>query len=304
MYDPDVLNGYGKRDYNWDFSTEVQHELRPGFGVTGGYYYNTGGYYPPGRQPPARHRQPGGDAGGLQHLLRQGAEQPEPAERRRLRRVRPGERRARDSYGKVQNFVTSREPYGNFESRNDFFNVAFDARLAHGIRLGGGVDTGRSIADNCFVVDSPQELVNCRVVTPFKAQTQLKAHGVFPIPLGFTGSFAYQNLSGPSYNASYTASNAEIIPSLGRPLSGGVTTATIPLVAPQTLFEDRISRIDLRLSHAFTIQKFRLQLNLDAYNALNSSSIRAVNSTYGPQWRLPLQILDPRIFQVGGQISF
>ena len=38
---PAVLNGYGKRDANWDFSTEMQHELRPGSRVTGGYDYNT-----------------------------------------------------------------------------------------------------------------------------------------------------------------------------------------------------------------------------------------------------------------------
>jgi hypothetical protein len=43
-WDPAVLEGYGDRDANWDFSTEVQHELRPGFAVTGGYYYNNGGY--------------------------------------------------------------------------------------------------------------------------------------------------------------------------------------------------------------------------------------------------------------------
>ena len=88
-------------------------------------------------------------------------------------------------------------------------------------------------------------------------------------------------------------------------VSGGATTVSnIPLVAPQTLFEDRVVRLDLRLSKAFQIQRFRVQANLDAYNALNSNSIRAVNSAYGPQWRRPLQILDPRIIQVGGQISF
>ena len=47
-------------------------------------------------------------------------------------------------------------------------------------------------------------------------------------------------------------------------------------MAPQTLFEDRITRLDLRLSHSFTIERFRLQLNLDAYNALNANSVRAV----------------------------
>ena len=147
-------------------------------------------------------------------------------------------------------------------------------------------------------------MLNCRVVSPFSAQTQYKAHGVFPLPAGFITSFAFQNLAGPSYNATYTATAAEII-GLGRPLSGGATTVQgIPLVAPQTLFEDRVTRLDLRLSKAFTIQRFRIQANLDAYNALNANSIRAVNSTYGSAWTRPQQILDPRILQVGGQITF
>ena len=47
----------------------------------------------------------------------------------------------------------------------------------------------------------------------------------------------------------------------------------------------------------------RLQLNLDAYNALNSSSILSVNSTYDARWRQPNSVIDPRLFQVSGQIS-
>ena len=100
--------------------------------------------------------------------------------------------------------------------------------------------------------------------------------------------------------------NAEIIPSLGRPLSGGISTPTvaIPLVAPQTLFEDRITRLDLRLTKIFKYNRYRFQINLDAYNVLNSNSIRAVNSTYGAAWRTPLQILDPRLIEIGGSITF
>ncbi len=44
-YAPGVLEGYGKRDHNWDFTTEIQHELVQGLAVTGGWYHNTGGYY-------------------------------------------------------------------------------------------------------------------------------------------------------------------------------------------------------------------------------------------------------------------
>jgi hypothetical protein len=48
----------------------------------------------------------------------------------------------------------------------------------------------------------------------------------------------------------------------------------------------------------------RLQVNLDAYNALNSSAIQSINTTYGPSWLTPTQILDPRIVQFSGQLTF
>ncbi len=76
------------------------------------------------------------------------------------------------------------------------------------------------------------------------------------------------------------------------------------------MFEDRIVRLDLRLSKSFQIQKFRVQLNLDAYNALNANSVRALSSQFGSggqassAWQRPSQILDPRLFQIGGQVSF
>ncbi len=32
--------GVGARGYNWDFTTEVQHQLSPRVSITGGYYRN------------------------------------------------------------------------------------------------------------------------------------------------------------------------------------------------------------------------------------------------------------------------
>ena len=44
---------------------------------------------------------------------------------------------------------------------------------------------------------------------------------------------------------------------------------------------------------------------MDAYNALNSSAIRAYNLVYSQAAYLnPVQILDARIIQFGAQISF
>jgi hypothetical protein len=310
--DPAILSGYGKRDSNWDITAEIQRQLTKGIGITGGYYFNNGGYFRYAFGSPfsskvratdnravtpadydsyciTAPRNPALPNGGGYQVCD-------------LADVKPAK------FGQVENYVTLSDGFGKFISRNDFVGFTIDARLPKSIRLNGGFDTGRSVLDRCFVVDSPQEKQYCKVVTPFKGQTQFKLNGVVPIKYAFAFAFAWQNLSGPSYGANYAASNAEIAPSLGRNLSGGRTgldqNTAIRLVAPKTLFEDRVSRLDLRFSKSFKFQRYAIQLNLDAYNALNSNAIRAVNSNFGTAWRTPLQILDPRLVQVGGQLSF
>lgn len=146
--------------------------------------------------------------------------------------------------------------------------------------------------NSCFVVDSPQALLNCEITIPFKAQTQMKAHGIFPFPGDIVASFAFQNFSGPQITASYSATPAQIAAStLGRaPASAG--NLTIPLIKRQTMFEDRITRLDLRLSKIIRIKKLRVQANLAAYNVLNSGGIRSIISQFGPRWRNASQVLD------------
>ena len=208
-------------------------------------------------------------------------------------------------FGKNQSVVTLTKNFGTPKYRNHFMNFSVDARLPKGARLGGGVDTGKTLVDTCFVVDSPQALVNCHVVMPFKGQTQVKLNGSYPLPWDLTLAGALQSLPGVPYQADYNATSAEIAPSLGRPLAGGTRTALVPLVAPNTFFEDRINRLDLRISKKFRMGgSRRLQLNLDAYNALNSSAIRTINSTYDARWRQPNTVIDPRLFQISGEFSF
>lgn len=60
----------------------------------------------------------------------------------------------------------------------------------------------------------------------------------------------------------------------------------------------------MRVSKILRRGRTRLQLNLDAYNALNSSSILTVNSTYDARWRQPNSVIDPRLLQISGQLSF
>ena len=296
-YDSDVLEGFGVRGYNWEVNTEVQHQLTNEVAVTAGYYRNWYGNFRATDNlevapvdfttycitAPSNPGLPGGGGYpvcGLYDI-------------------------SEEKFGKVNNLITKASAFGNQTQVNDFFALNFTTRLPSGMRFGGGVDTGRSVSDTCFVIDSPQALVNCHVVRPFKGQTQLKLNGSVPLPYDVVVSGILQNVSGPEITASYAATTAEIRPSLGRPLAGRTATATVPLIVPGTLFEDRTTRLDLRLSKLVRLpKKLRLQANLDIYNALNSSSIIQTNTTYGSQWLRPQIVVDGRIFQVGGRLSF
>ena len=271
-YDPAVLNGYGKRDYNWDFTTEIQHQLRPGVGLTGGYYRNTGGYFRYAFGSPFSSKQRITDNLAVT-----------PADYDTFCITAPTDSRLPDGGGYQVCGLADIKPdkyRAGSELRDRVEEVRHVQELATTSSTSPSTPGCRTISgsaaaptpgarsqDRCFVVDSPQELLNCRVVTPFKAQTQVKLHGVFPFKAGVVASFAWQNLSGPAYDgacgplgtsgACITMPTADIARTLGRPLSGGVASKDIPLVAPQTLFEDRISRLDLRLSKSFSFNRFR-----------------------------------------------
>ena len=80
--------------------------------------------------------------------------------------------------------------------------------------------------------------------------------------------------------------------------------SSIPLIAPSTLYEDRIQQVDFRFSRTFRIPNTRIEPQFDIYNAFNASPILAVNNTYGPAWRTPTQILAGRLLKFGMQMTF
>jgi hypothetical protein len=89
-------------------------------------------------------------------------------------------------------------------------------------------------------------------------------------------------------------------------------TASVPLIAPQTGFEDRRTQLDLRITKFLQLSpRVRLQANLDLYNALNGAALLGVNDNYGASWRTPVSstaigtsTLDGRLLQVCGRLTF
>ncbi len=83
------------------------------------------------------------------------------------------------------------------------------------------------------------------------------------------------------------------------------STATVPLVVPQSLFEDRLTRLDVRVAKRVQLtQRVRVQANFNVYNVLNGGAVTSLNTTYGSQWLVPSAIQDGRMIQFSANLTF
>ena len=89
-----------------------------------------------------------------------------------------------------------------------------------------------------------------------------------------------QSTPGPVVSANRNYSNAEITPSLGRPLSGGAATATINMLVPGDIYSDRVNQLDVRVGKIFRFGARRASVNLDIYNMLNANPVMQENPAY------------------------
>jgi hypothetical protein len=108
-----------------------------------------------------------------------------------------------------------------------------------------------------------------------------------------------------------TYTNAQIAPSLGRNLGAcGAqaicnATATVSLIQPGTMFENRYTQLDLRLTKIIHMGGARLQVMLDAYNVLNTIAFIGRNNTFGTtSWGQPNGLQLGRLFKFGTQMEW
>ena len=217
----------------------------------------------------------------------------------------------------------------------DGLDVTINSRVSSDLFVHGGVSLGRTRFDDCGArPDNPaavptlaldaggagtgggwdsQEAAglilpkghHCSVDPPF-FRPGWKLSGAYTLPwydvqlAGFL-----QNLPGVPILATWNAPGSAIEPSLGRPLAGGAGSAEVHLIAPGTLFADRLNQLDIRVSKIFRFAADReVRLMLDAYNMLNDNAPLALNDTYGSQWQVPENILLARFIKFGAQLTW
>jgi hypothetical protein len=136
--------------------------------------------------------------------------------------------------------------------------------------------------------------------------TQARGLAAYAIPqLGVQLAAAFQSKPGAMLAANYAAPNALVAPSLGRDLSGNAANVTVNLVAPGSMYGDRINQLDVRAAKILKYGRSRTLIALDVYNVLNSSTVLTYNNIFVPggPWLQPLTILTPRFFKITVEIE-
>jgi hypothetical protein len=320
QFDPGILAGWGVRPSDWQVSASLQHQVGSrssiavtytrrsfhGFTVVDNRRLEAGDLTPFTVTAPLDPRLPNGGGyvvSGLYDVV------PEKA-------------------GQVDNYVTGAGGYGSWSQRFDGVDVVVNLRSARGLTLIGGTSTGRTVADNCDVRTHLPELatttmgtsafgagLSASAVTPlspycrasYGVQTQLRGLATYFVPgIDVVVSAAFQSKPGAMLAANYAVPNDAVAPSLGRNLSGNAANVTVNLVAPGSMYGDRVNQVDLRVAKTLGRGRWKATVGVDVFNVLNSNAVLTYNSSYipGGPWLQPLTVLTPRFARLTGEVAF
>ena len=188
------------------------------------------------------------------------------------------------------------------------FNIS--ARASRGLTIQGGINTGKTVTDNCEIRAALPELqpTNAFCHNDPGLITKMSAVGSYVIPkidVLFTGTL--RSDQGAVLAANWNAPTATVInPALGRPISGGATTLSVNILPPGEKWGDRVNEIDLRLAKILRFGRMRTNVGIDVFNILNQSAVLNYNQTFTPggAWLAPTAVLTPRFMKVSAQIDF
>jgi hypothetical protein len=321
--DPALLSGWGTRPYDWQIGVGVQQQILPRVSVEVAYNRRAWGNFlvtdnlALGPQDferatittPTNAKLPDGGGQPATFLVQ-----------------------TPTNFGLANNYQTFSDNYG---SRTDYwhgvdFNVT--ARMASGLIFQGGTNTGRGVRDMCEVIEKLPEI---QALPPFGAAVQrvdscavtekwlTTARGVvtYTIPkvdVLVSGVFRSNPntvpandpaSTGGSLAANYTATNAEIIAALGRPLPGNATTKNVNLLLPNQLYGPRLNSMDARFAKILRFGGTRTTVGIDFYNLFNANDGTIFNQGFstldgGAAYLRPTAILNPRFARFNVTLDF
>jgi hypothetical protein len=331
-YDPEVLNGWGKRGYNLEYTAAVQHQLADRVSVNAGFFrrsfgnqtftddlrYDASSYDSFCINVPADPDLPYNNGQGYQVC---GVQDLKPAV---FAQNLP-----------ANNLIRFADDFGGETNIYKGFAIDVEGRFRNGAFLKAGIGATMRTFDVCGLqaagLDAmrdhttqlttgqateiyPDGTTACHREYPFRPDAKLS--GLYRLPYDILVSGTYQYTrgvqtggAGPSIQANFAIPAASAA-GLGARSWTGAASRTVQLIREGLLYgENNLHQLDLRLSKRFDLfgtAKFRF--DFDLYNAFNSSWPYTVSSTYSTaassNWQRPTNVLQSRFFKFGGQFSF
>ena len=319
-FDPAILNGWGVRPSDWNLAASIEQQIGRrssvavtytrrwyhGYSVADNLSLQPSDLTPFSVVAPVDPRLPGGGGyvvSGLYDVV------PEKS-------------------GQVDNLVADSDEYGTWDQYYNGVDVTFNVRVGRDVSFVGGTSTGQTVADNCDVRAHLPELATTTTgtsafgaglagsaVTPlspychvgFGIQTQFKALSSYILPrVDLQLAATFQSKPGAMLAANYAVPNSVAAQSLERDLSGNAANVPVNLVAPGTMFGDRVNQLDIRVAKTLRYRRSRTLVALEIYNVLNSSAVLTYNNTFVPDgpWLQPLTILTPRFLKITAEVDF
>jgi len=318
-FDRALLNGWGVRPSDWTLGAALEHRLHRhaavtvaysrrwfrGFSVADNQAVAAEDFTPFSLVAPSDPRLPGGGGYTVSGLYD----------------VVPGKA------GRVSNLITTAGRFGQWTQQFNGVDAMLDVRSGEWT-FSGGVSIGQTVTDNCDVRARLPELSTATTgtsvfgaglatsaVTPISpychvatgALTQGRGLAAYLVPrIDVQVSAVFQSRPGAMLAANYAAPNADVAPSLQRDLSGNAANVTVNLIAPGTLYGDRVQELDLRVGKRLKLGPMRSLLSVDVYNVINAGAVLSYNSTFVPNgtWLQPLAIQTPRFIRFAAEIEF
>ena len=330
---PEVLEGWGVRQRDWQFGVGVQQEIAPqvalevsynrrvwsDFFVTHNRALTDADYDTVTLTAPLNPALPNGGGYPVTFLTRN----------------------ARSALGATDSYYTTTDDFGDETHYWHGIDLSFNTRMGNGLNLQGGTSTGRGVNDTCDSYTgrfgrpmSPtlgtaavpvilQGIVDgqtaCNAREPWL--TSVRGLGSYTVPkvdVLVSAIFRSQanaqpgaavGTNGASRPATYRMTAAQFLAATGRPLRPGLATQDVDLLLPGTVYGDRINVVDMRFAKILRFGRTRTNVGMDLYNVFNANTPTTYETVYDPatngaRWMRPTAVLLPRFVRFNVQVDF
>jgi hypothetical protein len=330
--DPATTSGWNTREYSWDLTAGVTHQIAPRVSVEVDYIRRSWGNLPATinrawtpadfdsfvYNVPADSKLPGG--GGYPLTFYD---------------VKPGK------FQQLDNFLTFADSAGGAFNKFNGVDFTVNARLRD-ITLQGGTSSGNVVEDSCGVVANHPDFYifgpwggNDGFLDTFLGglgqwpqsschresgwQTNVKGLATYSVPKidvlisGTFRSLPYPGNEFPSVQSQSIGGQVTALflgipgvdsTNLGRPLSSGIPVEFLNIVKPGVKYGDRLNSVDLRLGKILRHGSTKTLVSLDVFNLLNANTTERYQLTYGTSYLNPLSINSARFFKISAQFDF